>query len=64
MQLRRIAFLLGAFFNSTLGGCLESIFRPVPSTNSCGDKGLKPLVYVDHWSGQSSNFGFSDIPLD
>jgi hypothetical protein len=42
---------------------LKSIFRPVPNTNSCGGKMLKPLVYVDHWSVQSSNFGFSDILL-
>jgi hypothetical protein len=46
-----------------LRGCLKSIFWPVPNTNSCGGKGLKPLVYVDHWSVQSSNFGFSDIFL-
>lgn len=31
------------------------------STNSRGDKGLKPLVEVDHWGVQSSNFGFSGI---
>jgi hypothetical protein len=47
-----------------LRGCLKSIFWPVPNTNSCGGKGLKPLVSVDPWGVQSSNFGFSDILLD
>ena len=41
--------------------CLKSIFWPVPNTNSCGGKGLKPLVSVDPWGVQGSNFGFSDI---
>ena len=47
-----------------LRGCLRSIFQYGLKTNCRRNKGLKPLVYIDLWGVQRSNFGFSDILLD
>ena len=44
-------------------GCLRSIFQYGLKINCRRNKGLKPLVYIDLWGVQSSNFGFSDILL-
>jgi hypothetical protein len=46
------------FFKRSLRGCLRSIFQHGLKINCRRNKGLKPLVYIDLWGVQSSNFGF------